>query len=91
MSTPNQSLGLNDPGVRLCLIHKVGDYPAAPIGLDHLDADAPIILRDYPVYRVNHAGHYRSPIADLKRPMRVEPLSLVVTVNPAAMLFVEWR
>jgi hypothetical protein len=46
VSDPNQPLGRDDPGVRLRLIHKIWNYSTAPIGLGHLNADAPVRLRD---------------------------------------------
>ena len=81
VSTPNQSLGLDDPGVRLRLIHEVGDDPTAPIGLDHLDADAPVLLRDQPVNRINHAEHSSALVVNLYRPLRVPPLVMVATAS----------
>jgi hypothetical protein len=78
VSGPNQTRSLDDPGVRLRLVHEVRDDATAPIGLGHLDADAPVLLRDQSVYRINHAVHYGSWVWDLNRPMRVPPLSLVV-------------
>ena len=56
MSDPNKPLGLDNPGVRLRLIHEVWDNSTAPIGFRHLDADATVLLRDQPVNRIDHAG-----------------------------------
>jgi hypothetical protein len=78
MGTSDQPLGLNNPGVCLRLINKIRDNPTAPIGLSHFDADAPVILRDQPVYRIHHVEHYGSAIANFNRPARVWPLLPVV-------------
>ena len=78
MSTLKQPFGLDDPGACLRLIGEVGDNPPAPIGLDHLDADAPVLLRDQSVDRINHAEHSSLPVVHLNRLIRVPPLLLVV-------------
>jgi hypothetical protein len=78
VSTPNQSLGLDNPSICFRLIHEVGDDSTAPVGLDHLDADAPVLLREQPVNRINHAERSSALVVNLSRPIRVPPLAMVV-------------
>ena len=50
MGDTDHPLGLDNPGFSLRLIAKVRDNPTAPVGLRHLDADAPVLLPNQPVY-----------------------------------------
>jgi hypothetical protein len=78
VSTPNQPLGLDDPGVRLRLIREVWDNSTAPIWFRHLDADAPVLLRDQPINRIDHVEHFSWLVLNRYRPVRVPPLAMVV-------------
>jgi hypothetical protein len=57
MSSPNQPRSLDDPSVRFRLVHEIRDDTGAPIGFGHLDTDAPVLLWDQPVDRINHAEY----------------------------------
>ena len=57
---------------------KSGIIRRRPLGFDHLDADAPVLLRDQTVDRINHAEHSSLPVVHLNRLIRVPPLLLVV-------------
>lgn len=78
MGGTDRSRGLYDPGLSLRPIAEVRYDPTAPVGLRHLDADAPILLPDQPVYCIDHTGPFSSPAQKLNRRRRVPWLLLVV-------------